>query len=110
MMMSDLEITVWSMFLDKLQPDWISLRPPEAQLAALLYAGYSMKLLWCEVEEHQMLVPYLHRVQPDFTVRYIEWMRSKKGVKFAIAPLALRRRYQAFQTEAPTISTAFTDP
>eukprot|EP00468_Gymnochlora_sp_CCMP2014_P006403 CAMPEP_0167751176 /NCGR_PEP_ID=MMETSP0110_2-20121227/6413_1 /TAXON_ID=629695 /ORGANISM="Gymnochlora sp., Strain CCMP2014" /LENGTH=397 /DNA_ID=CAMNT_0007636603 /DNA_START=1371 /DNA_END=2564 /DNA_ORIENTATION=- len=110
MMMSDLDIAVWSMFLDKLQPDWISIRPPEAQLAALLYAGYSMKLLWCGVEEHQQLVPYLHRVQPDFTAKYIAWMRARRSVKFAIPPIELRRRYQRFQLCSKTIRNPFTHP
>eukprot|EP00466_Bigelowiella_natans_P006743 jgi/Bigna1/86374/estExt_fgenesh1_pg.C_100064 len=100
MLMTDLDIAVWSMFLEKLQPDWVSLRPADKQLAALLYAGYSMKLLWCSVEEHQMLIPYLHRVQPNFTARFVEWMQEKKGVKFAIAPVSLRRRYQRFQEDS----------
>jgi len=108
--MTDLDIAVWSMFLEKLQPDWVSLRPADKQLAALLYAGYSMKLLWCSVEEHQMLIPYLHRVQPNFTARFVEWMQEKKGVKFAIAPVSLRRRYQRFQEDSMVLQNNFIDP
>jgi len=110
LMMSELDIAIWSLFLDKLQPDWISLRPPEAQLAALFYAGYSMKMLWSEVEEHQLLVPYLHRQQQDFSARYMEWIRARPNVEFAIPPLVLRKRFQRFQDVAGKIHNSFSHP
>ncbi len=108
--MNDLELAVWSLYLDKLQPDWATVKSAQDKLTALIFSAYTVKLLWSEIEDHQMFLPYLNRVLPGFTGKYKLWIQSKKKIKFGIPPLALAERYKLLQTDARRISNAYTHP
>jgi len=93
-LMNDLEIVLWSLYLDRLEPFWLRLSAPQ-QALALLCTAYSMKAVFAA--DHLTFVPMLNEIVADFGVRYQGWLVGKGPISLAIPPVMLHARFSMFE-------------
>ena len=100
LLMDTLQIAIFSVYLERLEPYWILELPPAAQARLLLLAAYAMKLAY--VDNHSIYLPYLSGLYANFSQILSEYLHSKPGVKLGIQPQHLASRFRSLLASLST--------
>lgn len=91
MLLNALEVSVWSLFLERLEPGWAA-RSADALSEALYYTAYTVKTRFSM--EFLGFTPLLREIFPGFGTRYTAWLAGKDAALLSVAPVALNERYR----------------
>ena len=108
MMLGELEMAVWSLYLDRLLGDWVSrtdLRTCGGEgcnLRLLHYCAYMVKLSFTDTAggPTDPLLAYLTGLYPDFLAHFTSWMHSQGSTTLATPPLLLNQRFRVITAQA----------
>eukprot|EP00742_Colponemidia_sp_Colp-10_P004872 GILJ01005204.1.p1 GENE.GILJ01005204.1~~GILJ01005204.1.p1 ORF type:complete len:571 (-),score=83.85 GILJ01005204.1:234-1946(-) len=103
MMMNELEIVVWSLYLDKL--GWADTRL--SLMESLTMSAFAVKMYLNG--DHGMFLPHLNRLIPGFSYRFNQWLTGKDRRLMSIPPLQLNSKFNELlkgcKTESKRIET-----
>eukprot|EP00808_Paulinella_micropora_P005687 g5559.t1 len=126
LLLSTLELTLWSFHLERLAPELIDLTPPK-RLSLLYKTAFSVKCRTCP-ENWGVFLPLLTSHSASFESEYSDWLRSRAqgstshvghGVSLAISPCELVARSERLQccqhelcssSEQPDTTASSRDP
>ena len=104
LMLSELEMAVFSLYLDRLSlSDWATRLDRSAlqhqeqhNMRALHYAAYMVKLSFTEQAgaADDPLLAYLAALYPDFSLAFCTWLHEKGAIQMHTPPIALNHRFK----------------
>ena len=94
LLMDTLQVVLFSLYLERLEPFFILEPSPASQARLLLLTAYAMKLAY--LDNHSIFLPYLTGLYSNFSRLFSEYLHSKQGVKLGIANTQLTARFRLF--------------
>ena len=92
LLMDALQVTLWSLYLERLEPFFILDPSPQSQARMLLLTAYAVKLAYCA--NHDIYLPYLTGLYAQFSKLFSEYVHSKPGIKLGVSNTQLTARYR----------------
>ena len=92
LLMDALQVTLWSLYLERLEPFFILDPSPQSQARMLLLTAYAVKLAYCG--NHDIYLPYLTGLYAQFSKLFAEYVHSKPGIKLGVSNTQLTARYR----------------
>lgn len=102
LLMNEVELSVWSLYLESLNSHWVLQRPPDNMLRTLLFSAFATKINL--TPDSTFLLPYLKGVVPDFMDTFRTFASAKPTALLHVPSAVLNQRYSLLQDIAYAVS------
>lgn len=96
LLMNDLELAVWTIYADRLEPNWMHTENVALRMQQLFFVGYCVKMMF--VRTHIEFLPLLDALYQDFGHVFQKWLDSKTKVRLSVPPIVLNERFTVLKS------------